>query len=454
MKLRAYPRYKDSGLEWLGEVPKHWEVKRLMHLTDQARPIMYGIVLPGPDVDDGVPIVKGGDVKPGRLTLENLCRTTPEIEAGYVRSRLMEGDIVFSIRGTVGEAEVVPAEITGANLTQDAARISTGSRVLSGWLLYSVKAKAIVDPLLSLSLGAAVRGVNIRDLKRVEILVPPTNEQRRVVEYLERETAKIDTLVEKKRTLIERLKEKRTALISRTVTRGLPADASRAAGLDPHPKLKPSGIEWLGDVPAHWNVAQLRRSSTILDCMHRTVPFVEEGVPLASIGEVHSFEVDLSNAKQTTEEEYLALLDGGRKPQHGDIIYSRNATVGEAAIVTTNERFAMGQDVCLIRSKSMNPKYMLYLIQSEPLAKQLDSVMIGATFRRVNVGQIKNFWICHPPPIEQQWIGDFLDRETLQIDQMVTNIETAIERLQEYRSALITAAVTGKIDVRNTGANA
>ena len=213
-----HPKLKPTGIDWLGEVPEHWEVKHLIQLTDQARPIMYGIVLPGPDVPDGVPIVKGGDVKPGRLTLVSLCRTTVEIEAGYIRSRLAAGDIVFSIRGTIGEAELVPKEIAGANLTQDAARVAPSSTTHGPWLLYALKAKAIVNPLLSLSLGAAVRGVNIRDLKRIALVAPPLSEQRAIAAFLDRETVKIDVLVAKIETAIERLQEYRTALITAAVT--------------------------------------------------------------------------------------------------------------------------------------------------------------------------------------------------------------------------------------------
>ncbi|MCM8626954.1 restriction endonuclease subunit S [Accumulibacter sp.] len=216
--LDPHPKLKPSGIDWLGDVPEHWRVTRLMYVTDQARPIMYGIVLPGPDVDDGVPIVKGGDVKPGRLSLEKLCRTTPEIEAGYVRSRLKASDLVFSIRGTVGEAELVPEEIAGANLTQDAARIAPGATANSRWLLYTAKAKAIIDPLLSLSLGAAVRGVNIRDLKRTVVLLPPADAQQVIAEWLDTQTSLIDEMERKVETAIKRLQEYRTALITAAVT--------------------------------------------------------------------------------------------------------------------------------------------------------------------------------------------------------------------------------------------
>jgi type I restriction enzyme S subunit len=216
--LDPHPKLKPSGVEWLGKVPEGWGVAPLMRLTNKARPIMYGIVLPGPDVNEGVPIVKGGDVKPGRLTLESLCRTTVEIESGYVRSRLKTDDIVFSIRGSIGEAELVPEEISGANLTQDAARISHSDEVDPVWLLYALKTHDLIDPLLALSLGAAVRGVNIRDLKRVKLPKPPLPEQHAVAAYLDRETAKIDALVAKVETAILRLQEYRAALITAAVT--------------------------------------------------------------------------------------------------------------------------------------------------------------------------------------------------------------------------------------------
>jgi type I restriction enzyme S subunit len=117
---------KDSGVEWLGEVPATWEVKRLWHLTPASRKIMYGIVLPGPNVDNGVPIVKGGDVSLDGLKLERLHRTTCEIESQYERSRLKDGDLVYAIRGSIGDVEMVPAELEGANLTQDAESCLSG----------------------------------------------------------------------------------------------------------------------------------------------------------------------------------------------------------------------------------------------------------------------------------------------------------------------------------------
>jgi type I restriction enzyme S subunit len=441
VRAKPYPKYTASGVEWLRDVPAHWGVKRLKlaaQLTDkkieadEENPVPYigmenieswtGRMLP---IDlDVVPIgtanaFKAGHTLFGKLRPYLAKACNPDFD-GLCSTELLV--------------------LKGADLDR---------RVL----LYSLLSDGFIKLVDSSTYGSKMPRASWDFVGSCVVPIAPPDEQRAIAEFLDHDTARIDALIEKKETLIDRLKEKRTALISRTVTRGLPPDAARATGLNPHPKLKLSGIEWFGEVPGHWKVAQLRRTCLIVDCMHRTVSFVDDGIPLASIREVHGQEVDLFNAKQTTEEEYLGLLEGGRKPRVGDIIYSRNATVGDASIVATAERFAMGQDVCLIRTTENHPRFLLYVLRSDALVQQLESYMVGATFRRINVGQIRAFWAAWPPLPEQRAIASFLDRETAKIDGMVAKIEIVIERLQEYRTALITAAVTGKIDVRGQSAD-
>ncbi|MYE43211.1 MAG: restriction endonuclease subunit S [Acidobacteria bacterium] len=208
---------KDSGVEWLGEIPAHWDVKRLWHLTPRDRKIMYGIVLPGPNVDVGVPIVKGGDVAT-RLKLDALSRTSFEIEARYVRSRLRGGDLVYAIRGSIGEVEVVPDELEGANLTQDAARVAYTRATHGYWLLHALRSKGVFGQLEAGALGATIKGINIRDLKRARLPVPPWSEQREIASFLNAEAGKFEELSSKIRTAINHLTEYRTALISAAVT--------------------------------------------------------------------------------------------------------------------------------------------------------------------------------------------------------------------------------------------
>ena len=209
---------KNSGVECLGKIPAHWGVKRLWHLTAIGRPVIYGIVLPGPDVHEGIPIVKGGDVSSEQLRRERLSKTTRSIESHHARSRLRTGDLVYAIRGSIGDVAMIPPPLNGANLTQDAARVSYTSATCGPWLLHTLRSMGVFHQLSAGSLGATIRGINIRDLRRALIPVPPVAEQRAIASFVELETDRIDALLAKVYEAVERLKELRVALIAKATT--------------------------------------------------------------------------------------------------------------------------------------------------------------------------------------------------------------------------------------------
>jgi type I restriction enzyme, S subunit len=209
---------KPSGSEWLGDVPAHWSLTPLKWLTDPERPIMYGIVLPGPDVGEGVPILKGGNVRPSRMNLQSMARTTPDIEAPYARARLRMADLVYSIRGSIGDCEAVPAALEGSNITQDVARVAVAKGTHAPWVRWALLASAIREDLASGSLGAAIRGINIFDLKRAALPTPPPSEQVEIAAFIDSETLKLDALAGEAQRAIDLLQERRTALISAAVT--------------------------------------------------------------------------------------------------------------------------------------------------------------------------------------------------------------------------------------------
>jgi type I restriction enzyme S subunit len=205
-------------------------------------------------------------------------------------------------------------------------------------------------------------------------------------------------------------------------------------------------------VPEHWELLQLRRRWDVIDCKHLTVPFHDEGIPLASIREVQSCELDLSTARRTTVEWYANLIGGGREPLPGDLIYCRNVSVGACAYVGTNERFAMGQDVCLIRSRSENSRFLNYFMHSFAMGQQLSLMLIGSTFNRINVGEIKALVVAVPPREEQERIVAYLDSQTERLAHPITLTQREITLMREYRARLIADVVTGKLDVREATA--
>ncbi|WP_177328092.1 restriction endonuclease subunit S [Streptomyces atratus] len=210
------------------DLPSGWRWTPLMHLTNQLRQIMYGIVLPGPNVADGVPIVKGGDVAANRLSLETLNRTTHQIESGYERSRLAGGDLVIAIRGSVGEVAVVPTELTGANLTQDAARISVGPSTDAKWLRLALESPLVIHQIQQRVTGATIKGINIWDLKRVLVPTPSSPCQRDLAEEAGRTMATHETLRSRVAQHRKLVAERRQALITAAVTGQF--DVSTASG--------------------------------------------------------------------------------------------------------------------------------------------------------------------------------------------------------------------------------
>ncbi len=202
-------------------------------------------------------------------------------------------------------------------------------------------------------------------------------------------------------------------------------------------------------IPAGWVALQLKHACIVRDCKHVTAKFVDDGFPVASIREVQSRYVDLTVAKRTTTSYYMQLIEGGRRPHTGDLLFSRNATVGEVAQVPSNSApFAMGQDVCLLRPTPhrLDSAFAWYVLRSGLVQSQIALAMIGSTFKRVNVEQIRNLSIVLPPLQQQLEIADFLDSETTKIDALVAKQDQLITTLREDRIATITQLVTKGLD--------
>ena len=252
-KQAFYPTYKDSGFEWLGEVPVHWKVKRLKFsasINDEALPDTT-------DSDMYLSYVDIGSVHPihGIIsTAEMAFEDAPSRARRIVR----DGDTIIStvrtyLRAVAAIRNPVPNTIVSTGFA-----VVRPRSVSPSFMSYVLSEQGFIEAIMARSVGVSYPAINASEIGMLSIPLPPLSEQRSIANFLDRETEKIDTLVAKKRTLIERLKEERTALITHTVTRGLPPEAARAAGLEPHPNFKPSDVEWLGDVPAHWEVKNLK----------------------------------------------------------------------------------------------------------------------------------------------------------------------------------------------------
>jgi type I restriction enzyme S subunit len=362
---------------------------------------------------------------------------------------LPAGTVVLSRTASVGFSGIMPIPMA---TSQDFWNWVCGPKLLPEYLLFVFR--AMRQEFERLTSGSTHKTIYQPDAASLAVCVPPLNEQQAIVRFLDRETAKLDTLVAKKRELIEKLKEKRTALISRTVTRGLPPDAARAAGIEHQPKLKASGIDWLSDIPMHWEIRRLKFVSphiTVGIVVEPSKYYESEGIPCLRSLNVKANQLLRRDLVFISEESNRLLAKSMLRK--GDLVAVRSGQPGTTAVVDEFSDGANCIDLILIRaSHGTDSTFLSYFLNSTAAQAQFSEGSGGAIQQHFNIGTAANLRVVAPPLPEQRAIADYLDRETAKIDRMVAKVEEAIERLQEYRSALITAAVTGKIDVRGVGA--
>jgi type I restriction enzyme S subunit len=443
-RYKPYPAYKESGVEWLGEIPVDWQAKRLRFSAELNPPASETRGLPAATEVSFVPMEAVGEY--GGLDLTK-TKALADVESGYTYFR---------------DADVVVAKITpcfengkGARAAGLANRIALGTTELH--VLRATRALD-ADFLFYLTLSDAFRRLGEAEMygaggqKRVpesfiEDLrhpLPPTGEQRAIAQFLDRETARIDALVAKKDRLIELLQERRTALITRAVTRGL----------DPDIATKDSGVEWLREIPAHWEVKRIRDIAQAL----QTGPFgsqlhaneyVLSGCPV--INPANLRDGRLVPDEECTVDDVVAERLAHHRLQEGDILFARRGELGRCGLVTSQEEGWLCGTGCLrLRAHRdvARPSFLIRLLSTTGVADWLDLQSVGATMKNLNTSIIGLIPLPVPPTKEQETIAAFLDRETTRIDALVTKVRNAIEGLKELRIALISAAVTGKIDVR------
>jgi type I restriction enzyme S subunit len=443
MSFPRYPKYKASGVEWLGEVPEHWEVKpirKAAHLESGHTPSRNH-----PEYWENctVPWFTLADVWQIREEGRDVIVETKEkvSELGLANSaarRLPAGTVMLSRTASVGFSAIMGVEMA---TTQDFANWVCGDGLLPKFLLHVCR--SMQGEFRRLMMGSTHNTIYMPDIQALRFALPPLAEQRAIAAFLDRETKKIDELVAEQERLIELLKEKRQAVISHAVTKGL----------DPAAPMKPSGVEWLGDVPAHWEVKPIRKAAR-LESGHtpsRNHPeyWVDCTVPWFTLADVWQIREEgrdvIIETKEKVSELGLANSAARRLPP-GTVMLSRTASVGFSAIMgvemATTQDFANW--VC---GEHLESKFLLHVFRA--MRGEFTRLMMGSTHNTIYMPDIEAFRFAQPPRTEQRAIAALLDRETKKIDDLTAQAESSISLLTERRSALISAAVTGQIDVRN-----
>lgn len=446
MKLAPYPKYEPSGVERLGDVPEGWNIRQLKYaasINDETLPETTDPAFAMSYVDIGSVDAIEGIVGVEEMTFEN----APSRARRIVR----DGDTIVSTVRTYLKAIAYIREPKPNTI------VSTGFAVIRprttnpAFLSYAMRETGFVETIVARSVGVSYPAVNASEIGSLEIPLPSHEEQRAIVDFLDHQAAKIDTLIRKKQTLIERLQEKRAALITRTVTRGLPPEAARAAGLEPQPQMKASGVEWLGEVPAHWEVKRLKDCGTLFS--GTGFPDQYQGVS----GEALPF-YKVSDLIRSSDNRYMGLsrhtvsLETGvrlraRVIPIGAIIYAK---IGAALYL--NRRRISTTECCIDNNMTayvptpgcLLPEWAFYWTSTIDFGEFANPGAIPSLSEKYQATLL----LVLPTLREQKIITNFLNCETAKIDGLIGKVDTAIARLREYRAALITAAVTGQVDVR------
>jgi len=441
-KYQAYSECKDSGVEWLGDMPKHWELSPLKHLARFS-----GGGTPSKDNPEfwrgDIPWVSPKDMKSPRITstIDNVTEMAIDQSSTNL---LKEGALLMVVRSGILQHSIpVAINDVPVTLNQDMKALRFNTRLNVQYAMGVITGNQKVLLLEWAKQGATVESIEQEYLANTSFPVPPVDEQQKIANFLDHETAKIDTLIEKQQQLIKLLKEKRQAVISHAVTKGL----------NPNAPMRDSGVEWLGEVPEHWKVNRFKflcdriiagpfGSSITKDMYVRRgykVYGQEQVIPNDfSIGDYYISEKDFNELSR-----YMV--------SSGDILISCVGTFGKIAVFPegAEQGIINPRLIKAVINSNCNPYYIREMLKSEVVFKQFELLSRGGTMGVINIAILNEILAAVPPSNEQSEIVTFINKQKFKFGKLIERANHAVWLLKERRTALISAAVTGKIDVRN-----
>jgi type I restriction enzyme S subunit len=436
--LKPYPAMKASGVSWLGEVPAHWEVRRLKYVL-RERDIR--------SADGSEQLLRvsqyTGVTQRRRADGGDEPETRAESLVGYkcVEPHDFVVNIMLAWNGSMG--------VSGFHgIVSPSYCVYRFGDVAHPWYFHHLlRSPAYKARIKAVSTGVVESRLRLYtdDIYRIEGMLPPLSEQSAIVRFLDYMDRRIRRYIRAKQKLIKLLEEQKQAIIHRAVTRGL----------DPNVRLKLSGVEWLGDVPEHWKVTRLKFIATqIVDCLHATPVYSTTGeYPAIRTADVQPGQLLLESARLVDEEHYLRWT-ARMTPEAGDILYTREGErFGIAALVPANVRLCISQRMMAFRIQPIhNSAYIMWQINCRHVYRQAAADLVGAAAPHVNVERIRNFWLVLPPGPEQEKIVAAVRRAHAGPNTAIAKARNEISLLREYRTRLIADVVTGKLDAREVAA--
>ena len=419
------------------ELPDNWETARVKNILDYNHhyPIGdgdHGSIKPEMYQDEGIPYLRVQNLSWGfDINYDNLVYISDEVNLANSKSILIPDDILIAKTGaTVGKMAIIPKSMPQANTTSSVGKITINHELFNiKYFAYLFSSPMFQEQIKEKAYQKSAQpGFNIDDLIEFKIIIPPFNAQKQIANYLDKQIAKIDDTIAKNEELIQLHDEKRVALINQVVTKGL----------DPDVPMKDSGVEWIGEIPEHWEINPLKNVSSIImgqSPNSNDINDEKEGI-LFMQGNA-----EFTNLYPNPSEYCKSPKKISRK---GDILMSVRAPVGELNI--SDKRYGIGRGLCSIKPIKVNQSFLwYYLLKSKT---DFNYYSNGSTFDAITIGNLSSFPITIPLSDEQKQIGDYLSKETSRVDNIIEKVKINITLLEEYKTSLIHNVVTGKIDVK------
>lgn len=426
--IKKYDTYKDSGIDWIGEIPSDWNITRLKFITDFKNGLAHEKEM---DVEGKYCVINSKFVsQEGKVRFycneqimpvykNDICIVLSDVPNGkaYAKCYIVEEDDCYSLNQRIG--------------------CFYNIKINQKFFYYYLNRS---QGLLLFDDGINQTNLRKPDLLNLPFLLPKEQEQQRIADYLDKKCVEIDWVVETEKVVIEKLKEYKQSIITEAVTKGLDKSVS----------LKDSGIEWIGKIPQHWEVWKLSRlSKQIIDGTHSTPTYTQDGIPFLRVTDISALqnrndEIDFENVMHIPTNEHEELIKRC-KPEKGDLLVSKNGSIGIPKIINWDSPFSIFVSLCLIKvSSKVTVEYLYYYFRSTLIWTEIAIGGKTGTITNLHLDKIKEFKIPLPNIDEQKSIVEYLDKKCSEIDKAIADKEQVIEKFTEYKKSLIYECVTGK----------
>lgn len=435
---------KSSGIGWIKDIPSSWEINKVKYLaTEPGTLFLDGDWIESDAIEEsGIRYLTTGNVGAGFYKEQGCGYISEKTFSELHCLNVYPGDLMISrLNEPIGRACIIPDTESRYVVAVDNVILRPNANYNKKFIMYGMNADGYAEHANMIARGATMSRISRSQLGQFWLAFPNIEEQQAIADFLDKECAQIDSIAADLEKQIALLQQYKKSLITETVTRGL----------DKSVPMKDSGIEWIGEIPAHWDVKRFKdECSKIGDIDHYMPDSTDEGIPYIMTGDFIGDEnnIDFVNCKRISREDYIRLSKK-MKPMYGDILLARYATIGTVRIVDIHEEFLVSYACAIIRIKeSSYSKYIYYYLKSNTYSEEISQYIKTNTQANVGIDSIGRAKVPVPPIEEQKQISEFLDKKCHEINLVLRDKEKQLLKIQQHKKSLIYEYVTGKKRVK------